>query len=292
MRLVTVDGGGGPRPGILVGEKVVDTGAVARRAGIDGELSSNRQVVALGAEALQRLAGAAQELAGEGSPVAGARLGPPIPDPDKIICMGLNYRDHAAESGMDLPTVPMFFPKYRSALVGPADEVVLPAAAPDKVDYEAELAVVIGRRCKGVSAEEALDYVAGAMVFNDVSARDLQLEVGQWMMGKAIDTFAPCGPALVTLDEAGDIQKLGIRCRVNGEALQDGDTSLMVFTAAEGIAFASRALTLEPGDIIATGTPAGVGQSRNPPVWLHDGDVVETEIDNLGTLRNRVIAGR
>lgn len=291
MRLVSYEHDGGWRPGIQVGDVVVDTGAAAARAGLDEDLRSNRQVVALTSGVLAQLSQAANELTGEGLPIAELRLGPPVPDPDKILCMGLNYRDHAAESGMDLPKVPMYFPKFRSSLVGPTDPVLVPTAAPDKVDYEAELAVVIGKRCKGVSAARALDYVAGAMVLNDVSARDLQLEVGQWMMGKAVDTFAPCGPALVTLDEIGDIQSLGIRCRVNDEVLQDADTSLMVFTAAEGIAFASRALTLEPGDILATGTPAGVGQSRNPPVWLHAGDVLETEIDGLGTLRNTVTAG-
>jgi 2-keto-4-pentenoate hydratase/2-oxohepta-3-ene-1,7-dioic acid hydratase in catechol pathway len=201
--------------------------------------------------------------------------------------MGLNYRDHAEETGLALPTVPLFFAKFRNSLIGPADEIVLPAAS-EQVDYEAELAVVIGRRCRDVSTSEALEYVAGAMAFNDVSARDLQFEASQWTTGKAIDTFAPCGPALVLRDEIPDLQTLGIRARVNGQTLQDANTSLMIFGVAEAIAFLTRVMTLEPGDIIATGTPAGVGMVRDPHVWLRDGDIVEIEIDEIGMLRNPV----
>jgi len=187
------------------------------------------------------------------------------------------------------PTVPLFFAKFRNSLIGPHDSIVLPAPR-DQVDYEAELAVVIRRRCWDVAVEQALSYVAGAMAFNDVSARDLQFQASQWTMGKAIDTFAPCGPALVLLDELSDLQALGIRARVNGQTLQDANTSLMVFGVAEAVAFLSRVMTLEPGDIIATGTPAGVGMARDPQVWLRDGDVVEIEIDEIGTLRNPVRA--
>ncbi len=291
MRLVTYEGeGGGWRSGILVGEAVVDTAAAAKQArGGEGvDWTSNRAVIQAGPEQRAALVEAATEdLETSGMPLSQVRLGPPIPDPDKILCMGLNYRDHAAESGMDLPEKPLFFPKFRNSLIGPNERIVLPQAS-DQIDYEAELAVVIGRRCRHVEVGDALDYVAGAMALNDVSARDLQMEVSQWMMGKAIDTFAPCGPSLVLMDELGDLQSLGIRARVNGDTLQDANTSLMVFTVAEAIAYLTRVMTLEPGDIIATGTPAGVGWTRDPPVWLHSGDVVEIEIDGIGTIRNPV----
>jgi 2-keto-4-pentenoate hydratase/2-oxohepta-3-ene-1,7-dioic acid hydratase in catechol pathway len=289
MRLVSYESDGGWRAGILVGERVIDAEAAAREAGTGGEgvWTTNRAIIQASEEVLGAVARALTELESSAMTLGEVRLGPPIPNPDKILCMGLNYRDHAAESGQALPSVPLFFAKFRNSLIGPGDEIVLPAASA-QIDYEAELAVVIGRRCRGVSTGEALDYVAGAMPFNDVSARDLQFEASQWTMGKAIDTFAPCGPALVLLDEISDLQTLGIRARVNGETVQDANTSLMVFGVAEAIAFLSRVLTLEPGDIIATGTPAGVGMGRDPQVWLHDGDVVEVEIDGVGTLRNPV----
>jgi 2-keto-4-pentenoate hydratase/2-oxohepta-3-ene-1,7-dioic acid hydratase in catechol pathway len=291
MRLVTYETHAAWRAGIALGDVIVDTQAVAREAGLDhagADWSSNRDLVAADAQTRSALAAAATQLAPAAPALQSLHLGPPIPDPEKVLCMGLNYRDHAEEAGLPLPEVPLFFAKFRNSLIGPNDEIVLPPAASAQVDYEAELAIVIGRRCRDVAAEQALDYVAGAMALNDVSARDMQLQVSQWTMGKAIDTFAPCGPALVTLDELGDLQDLGIRARVNGETLQDANTSLMVFDVAEAIAFLTRVMTLEPGDIISTGTPAGVGMARDPQVWLHDGDVVEIEIDGIGTLRNPV----
>ena len=290
MRLVSYEEDGGWRAGILLDGVVIDAEAAAGRARLgdgDSRWRSNRGVIQATAEEREALAEAAAELSSSGMPLDDLHLGPPIPDPDKILCMGLNYRDHAEESGLDLPKTPMFFTKFRNSLIGPNDEIRLPGVS-EMIDYEAELAVVIGRRARNVSSAEALDYVAGAMALNDVSARDLQVQVSQWTLGKAIDTFAPCGPALVLSDEISDLQALGIRARVNGETLQDANTSLMVFGVAEAIAFLTRVMTLEPGDIIATGTPAGVGQSRDPPVWLHDGDVVEIEIDGIGTLRNPV----
>jgi acylpyruvate hydrolase len=210
-----------------------------------------------------------------------------VPDPPKIVCLGLNYRDHAAETGLQAPAAPTFFAKWANSLIGPTDDIVPPAVS-DKIDYEAELAVVIGRRGRNIDAAQALDHVAGAMAFNDVSARDLQMANPLWTGGKAIDTFGPCGPALVLLDEIDDLQALAVRCRVNGETVQDGTTADMIFGVAEKIAFLSRIMTLEPGDIIATGTPAGVGNSRQPQLFLHPGDVVEIEIEGIGTLRNRV----
>jgi acylpyruvate hydrolase len=220
--------------------------------------------------------------------LADVRLLPPVPDPDKILCIGLNYRDHAEETGMPAPPVPIVFAKFRNSLAGAADPIVLPDAS-EAVDYEAELAVVIGRRCRGVDAAEALDYVAGAMAFNDVSARDLQMQTGQWTMGKAIDTFAPCGPAVVFMDEIADLQDLRVETRVNGNTVQSGTTASMIFPIAELIAFISSVMTLEAGDIIATGTPAGVGSARTPPLFIKPDDLVEVEIETLGLLANPVV---
>jgi acylpyruvate hydrolase len=294
MRLVTYRSNGTLRPGLDLGDEIADVQRAARSAGWDEDLRSARAVVALGRKRLRELERAvgehADELRAEGAllPSDGVTLGPPVPDPQKIICLGLNYRDHAAEAGLQAPAAPMFFAKYPNSLVGPTDEIVPPAAATEQVDYEAELAVVIGARARGVSADEALGYVAGAMAFNDVSARDLQLSNNLWTGGKAIDTFGPCGPALVLREDIGDLQSLAVRTRVNGETVQDGNTASMIFGVAETIAFLSRVMTLEPGDIIATGTPAGVGNSRDPKLFLHPGDLVEVEIDGIGTLRNRV----
>jgi 2-keto-4-pentenoate hydratase/2-oxohepta-3-ene-1,7-dioic acid hydratase in catechol pathway len=216
-----------------------------------------------------------------------ARLGPPIPDPDKIICLGLNYRSHAEEAGFKVPTVPILFAKYRNALTGPTSSIMLPSVS-QEIDYEGELAVVIGRRCKDVTAADALKVVAGYMAFNDVSARDVQMRASQWLSGKTLDTFAPCGPALV-VNEIADPQTLNLATRVNGQTLQQSNTRMMIFSVAESIAYISRLMTLQPGDIIATGTPEGVGFKRNPPIFLHHGDVVEVEIEGIGCLRNPVI---
>ncbi|HET7090027.1 MAG TPA: fumarylacetoacetate hydrolase family protein, partial [Anaerolineae bacterium] len=216
-----------------------------------------------------------------------AHLGPPIVDPEKIICLGLNYRDHAKEAGLPIPPVPILFAKYRNALTGPTSPIILPGVS-EESDYEAELAVVIGRRCKGVAAAEALSVVAGYMAFNDVSARDVQLRTSQWLAGKSLDTFGPCGPALV-IDEIRDPQALSVSTRVNGETLQQGNTRDMIFSVAESVAFISQLMTLQPGDIIATGTPAGVGYKREPPIFLHHGDIVEVEIEGIGMLRNPVV---
>jgi 2-keto-4-pentenoate hydratase/2-oxohepta-3-ene-1,7-dioic acid hydratase in catechol pathway len=215
-------------------------------------------------------------------------LGPPVPDPEKIICLGLNYRDHAKEAHLATPAVPMLFAKFRNSLVGPADPIVLPIQS-TQVDYEAELAVVIGATCKHVTPERALDFVAGVMAFNDVSARDLQMQTSQFTGGKALDTFGPSGPALVTLDEIPDIQALRLTTRVNGMTLQSGTTADMIFSVAEIVSYLSHLMTLVPGDLVATGTPAGVGFTRHPPIYLAPGDVVEVEVERVGTLRNPVV---
>ncbi|HEV7161839.1 MAG TPA: fumarylacetoacetate hydrolase family protein [Solirubrobacteraceae bacterium] len=280
MRLVTFDDGSGPRAGVLIAGEVVAVASIgAPSTQIRGLLE------ALDADGLAELARRAEN-EGERIALADVRLCAPVPDPQKIICLGLNYRDHAAETGQEIPTSPIWFAKFANSLIGSGKEIVLPAAHPTAVDYEAELAVVIGRRANRVDSAEALSCVAGAMPFNDVSARDLQFLTPQWTAGKAIDTFAPCGPALVTLDEIEDIQALGVRTRLNGEVVQEGTTAEQIFPVAEAIAWLSRTMTLLPGDIIATGTPAGVGASKG--LFLHDGDTVEVEVDGLGSVSNPV----
>lgn len=282
MRLVTFDDGSGPQAGVLLGEEIVAAETVAAPAptvrGLLGALD------AAGLAALGEAAAAASERI----PVSAVRLLPPVPDPEKIICMGLNYRDHAEEAHQEIPEHPRWFAKFANSLVGDGAAVVLPAAHADFVDYEAELAVVIGREAHAVSEADALAHVAGAMPLNDVSARDLQLQNPLWTSGKAIDTFAPCGPALVTLDEAGDLGNLAVRTRIDGEVVQDGNTKDMIFGVAETVAWLSRTMTLVPGDIIATGTPAGVGGFKG--IFLRDGQTVEVEIEGLGAVANPVRA--
>jgi 2-keto-4-pentenoate hydratase/2-oxohepta-3-ene-1,7-dioic acid hydratase in catechol pathway len=222
-------------------------------------------------------------------PLGDLVLGPPVPRPGKLICVGLNYKDHAAESNMAVPKSPVTFSKYVTSVVGPGTPIRLPAVSA-QVDYEAELAVVIGRRAKHVSVEAAWDHVLGYTNLNDVSARDLQFADGQWQRGKSCDTFAPMGPAIVTRDAAGDPHKLRIQLRLNGTTLQDSSTEQLIFGIDHVVSFLSQTVTLEPGDVIATGTPPGVGFARKPPVFLKPGDVVEVEVEGLGVLVNPVIA--
>jgi 2-keto-4-pentenoate hydratase/2-oxohepta-3-ene-1,7-dioic acid hydratase in catechol pathway len=207
--------------------------------------------------------------------------------PGKIVCVGLNYLDHAQEGGMELPKAPLLFAKWPNSLIGDGEPIVLPPEATE-VDYEAELGVVIGTKAKRVSEADALEYVEGYICVNDVSARDLQFGDGQWTRGKSVDTFCPVGPRVVPREEIADPQQLGIRCIVNGEALQDSSTAQMIFSVAEIIAYVTRVITLDPGDLIATGTPAGVGVFRDPKVLLKDGDEVSVEIEGVGTLTNPV----
>jgi 2-keto-4-pentenoate hydratase/2-oxohepta-3-ene-1,7-dioic acid hydratase in catechol pathway len=213
----------------------------------------------------------------------------PIDRPGKIVCVGLNYRDHAEEQGLELPPRPLLFAKWHSALVGPGEPILLPHSSRE-VDYEAELGVVIGTRARGLSVDDALSVVAGYVCVNDVTARDAQFSDGQWTRAKSFDTFCPVGPELVPAAQIPDPQALGIRCLVNGEALQDSTTAQMVFSIAEILAFVSEAITLEPGDLVATGTPAGVGYTRTPPRFLAPGDEVTVEIEGVGALTNPVRA--
>ncbi len=214
----------------------------------------------------------------------------PIERPGKIICVGLNYRDHAEEQGTALPEAPLLFAKWQNALIGPGEPIVIPPIV-TKCDFEAELGVVIGEQVRDVSAENALEAVAGYICVNDVSARDLQFGDGQWTRGKSPDTFCPVGPTLVPRDEIPDPQALTIRAILNGEAVQDSNTANMVFGVAEVIEYVTRTITLEPGDLIATGTPAGVGAFRKPPLFMQPGDEITIEIEGLGSLTNPVVAG-
>ncbi|MEZ5347261.1 MAG: fumarylacetoacetate hydrolase family protein [Pyrinomonadaceae bacterium] len=211
----------------------------------------------------------------------------PVPAPRKIICIGLNYRNHAIESGMEIPKSPIVFSKFSTCVIGANDAIVLPAGSAE-VDYEAELAVVIGRKASRVKRGEAMNYIFGYTNFNDVSARDFQFADGQWQRGKSCDTFAPMGEYVATVDEIKDPDDLRIRFRLNGETLQDSTTNELIFKIPELIEFLSESITLEPGDVIATGTPPGVGFARKPPVYLQDGDIAEVEIEGLGILRNSV----
>jgi 2-keto-4-pentenoate hydratase/2-oxohepta-3-ene-1,7-dioic acid hydratase in catechol pathway len=285
MRWVTVASEEGPRACGVINGEYIDVNAA------DPEMPATvRGLLELG-QKWQRRAWAALPRGVVRHDPAGTKLLAPVPDPRKIVCIGLNYRDHAAESGVPVPTEPILFSKYSTTLIGHGDQIVLPSAS-NEVDYEAELVVVIGRKGRHISRERALEYVGGYAVGHDVSARDWQLNKPgkQWMAGKTFDTFAPVGPELVTPDEVPDPQNLGIRLRLNGQTMQDSSTSQLVFGVAELIAYLSQIFTLEPGDMIFTGTPPGVGMARKPPVWLKPRDQVEVEIDRLGTLQNTVIA--
>jgi acylpyruvate hydrolase len=282
VRLLTYDDGSGPQAGVQLERELVPVAALGAPAG-----SLRGLLHALDADGLAGLQARASD-AEDRVALADVRLLAPVPDPEKIICLGLNYRDHAAEAGQEIPAAPMWFAKFANSLIGSGEPIALPPAHADHVDYEAELAVVIGRAALRVSAEQALHYVAGAMPFNDVTARDLQFQNPLWTSGKAIDTFAPCGPALVTLDQIDDLQSLTLRTRVNGETLQEGTTANQIFGVAEVVAWLSRTMTLLPGDIIATGTPAGVGASQGR--FLRAGDSVEVEVEGLGALVNPVRA--
>jgi 2-keto-4-pentenoate hydratase/2-oxohepta-3-ene-1,7-dioic acid hydratase in catechol pathway len=213
----------------------------------------------------------------------------PVPAPSKVMCIGLNYRDHAAEANQAVPEYPTLFAKYPNCIIGTGEAIVLPRIS-SQVDYEGELGVVIGRRAKQVREAAALDYVAGYAPFNDVSARDYQMRTSQWTIGKTFDTFGPFGPALVTADEVPDPQALHLQVTIGGEVLQSAQTSQMIFSVAQLVAYLSSVMTLEPGDIIATGTPSGVGGARKPPRWLRAGETVRVEIEGLGVLENPIIA--
>jgi 2-keto-4-pentenoate hydratase/2-oxohepta-3-ene-1,7-dioic acid hydratase in catechol pathway len=287
MRLATIQTSAGPHAAVLHGLDYVDLHAT------DSALpTSVRALLEAGPAALQAAERAAARPAAIRIPAASAKLLPPVPDPQKIVCIGLNYRDHAAESGAPIPKEPVLFSKYPTALIGPDQPIVLPPVS-EEVDYEAELVLVVGKTGRNLTPEQAWGHLAGYTVGHDVSARDWQLKKDgkQWMAGKTFDTFAPIGPLLVMADEVKDPHNLAIRLRLNGQTMQDSNTKQMVFSAGELLAYLSRIFTLHPGDLVFTGTPPGVGFVRKPPVFLKGGDVVEVEIEGLGVLRNPVVQG-
>jgi len=295
MKLVSYDASGTWRPGLLFADEVLDLGTLLAASELDDVPSADRSVKAFleaygddlttASAALQRAA--ATTTAAQVGRLTDVRLGPPVTDPTKVLCVGLNYADHVAEGGRKMPSHPDIFSKFASTLIGPEDDIRC-SEVTSQLDYEGELAVVIGRRCRNVDQADALDVVAGLSVLNDVTARDLQYNGTQFLPGKAIDGSTPWGPALVTLDEIGDPQALEIATRVNGTEVQGSSTKHMIFQIPRIIEYISHFLELSPGDVIATGTPEGVGAKRQPPLWLTSGDVVEVEVERVGLLRNTV----
>lgn len=269
---------GKPRPGVLVGEdQVGDLGALG--------FASLASVIEGGSAALTRVAGANLAL----TPLSEVKLLAPVPRPNKLICVGLNYRDHAAETGAVIPEVPTIFNKFPTAIIGPGEPIVLPKVSTSP-DYEAEFAFVIGRGGRHIAEADWRNHVFGYTIVNDVSARDYQRATTQWLMGKTFDTFAPMGPWIVSQEEISDPHNLSVRMVINGETLQNGNTSQLIFSIPRLIAFLSSVFTLEPGDVVSTGTPAGVGAARKPPRWLLPGDDVAVQVEGIGELRNPVVA--
>ncbi|MCI0488346.1 MAG: fumarylacetoacetate hydrolase family protein [Blastocatellia bacterium] len=310
MKLLSMKSEGGARAGIVIGEDVLDVTGFCKILEEKGEQASSPHpplegvyhdaldLYLYGMERLKPLVSQLEndpQLAGElkasGAlrPLASVELNPPVIAPGKILAVGLNYAAHAAEQNIQPPASPLIFSKCTTALTGPGDPIILPRIS-DRVDYEAELAVVIGREAKSVSRERAFDYVAGYTIMNDVTARDLQRNERQWTRAKGLDTFAPCGPWLVTVDELEDRHSLSVQLWVNGELRQSSDTDDLIFKIPEVIEFISQDLTLRPGDIITTGTPSGVGVFLEPPVFLKAGDRIEIEIGQIGRLANTVVA--
>jgi 2-keto-4-pentenoate hydratase/2-oxohepta-3-ene-1,7-dioic acid hydratase in catechol pathway len=284
MRLVTVVHNGTRRLGALrTQHTVVDL----NRA--DPRLPADMLEFLEGGEAAIQRARAALDQARQELDLSTVRLTAPLPRPGKIICVGLNYRDHAEETHQTIPDYPTIFSKYTSCVIGPDEPIVIPRVS-DEIDYEGELGVVIGQRVRHVPQERALEVVAGYLPFNDVSARDYQRRTSQWLMGKTFDTFGPMGPALVTADEVPDPHNLDIRVTVSGQVLQASNTRHLIFSVPYLIAYLSQVMTLEPGDVLSTGTPGGVGFARTPPRYLRPGDIVNVEIESLGTLTNPVVA--
>ena len=287
MQLMTFLQSGAPRLALVDGDAVIDLNAAVPTVPAD-----LRQALLAGADLV---AACAQALASDAPrlPLACLTLAPVVPEPGKIVCLGLNYFDHAKEGGRDKPDYPWLFLRAASSLMGHGQPALLPRVS-ERLDYEAELAVVIGTRVpRHVAQERALDHVFGYACFNDIWVRDYQKRTPQWTIGKNFDASGGFGPMLVTADALPPgAQGLRIQCRLNGQVMQDANTSEMIWGVAETIALLSDAMTLEPGDVIAMGTPAGVGQSRTPPVWMRAGDVVEIEIEGLGVLRNPVRAER
>jgi 2-keto-4-pentenoate hydratase/2-oxohepta-3-ene-1,7-dioic acid hydratase in catechol pathway len=274
------------RPGVLDGDKVVDLAAAGLPVGVHGDLM---EIVQGGDVALERVrqalkAGTAQRYA-----LAEVKVLAPLLAPSKVIAVGLNYIDHCKEANLPVPAEPVLFAKFPNSITGPYDDVCWPKGLTEEVDYEVEMGVVIGKRGVNIREADALDYVCGYTVVNDVSARDMQFaNAKQWDRGKSLDTFCPWGPWIVTRDEIPDPHVLGVRTILNGKEMQNSNTKNLVFNVNKIIAYASQGTTLLPGDLIPTGTPFGVGFSRKPPVYLKDGDVCECQVDKIGSIRNRI----
>jgi 2-keto-4-pentenoate hydratase/2-oxohepta-3-ene-1,7-dioic acid hydratase in catechol pathway len=287
MRLITYKAQNDARLGLLRDDHVIDLATAS-----DGRLPSDMRTFLQQGENAMRLARQVGENAVASLALSEATLLAPIPNPSKVVAIGLNYMDHCREQNIEPPEAPIIFAKFPSAVVGPGAAIRWDPALTRKVDYEVELAVVMGRTARRVSAADALDYVAGYTICNDVSARDLQFGDRQWVRGKSLDTFCPLGPWLVTRDEIADPHDLSIRCTLNGDVMQDSTTAEMIFGVPQLVEFISRAFTLLPGDVIATGTPDGVGVFRSPQVFMKHGDVVTLEVEGLGQLTNHCIEER
>ena len=287
MRIISFLQNGSARLGLLTGAQGIDLSLVDPDLPPDmlsflerGPAMIERAARVLDQWAAGRLPPAVMKLQ------AGLTLLPPIPNPSKVVAVGANYWDHCREAGSKPPQSPVLFAKFPTSIIGPEQAIEWDPALTGEVDFEAELAVVIGRRARNIPASRALDYVAGYTCANDITARDLQRFDGQWTRGKSLDTFCPLGPCLVTREEIADPGRLAIACRVNGKTMQDSSTAEMIFDLATLIEFITRAITLHPGDLILTGTPHGTGAFRQPPLFLKDGDLVEVEVEGVGLLRN------
>ena len=278
MRLIRFGDVGREKPGLWQDDKIVDLRAIIPEIPDIGESFFRDDWL----KRIEHLENSGQKM--------DVRIGCPLHRPSKIICLGLNFLEHKEESGFEKPEKPLLFCKTQNTLAGPFDPIILPQSC-SQIDWEVELAVVIGRQGKRIAPEDAMNYVAGFSVMNDVSGREAQFADSQWFRGKSFDTFAPLGPALVTVDEVEDFQNLKLTASVNGQIMQNGNTADMIFDIPAIISFISEDITLVPGDIISTGTPSGVGIFRDPPVLLKAGDVVECRVEKIGTIRNTVENG-
>jgi acylpyruvate hydrolase len=286
VKLLTFTVEGKTRPGALKGDRVVDLAAAGLPAGPNGGLI---EIARGGDSMIERARKAMENGAAKSYALKDVRVEAPIRRPGKVLAVGLNYIDHCKEANLPVPPEPVLFTKWSTSVCGPYDDVVLPAVAANEVDYEVELGLVIGKRATNVSERDALSYVMGYTVVNDVSARDQQFaNAKQWDRSKSFDRFCPWGPWIVTRDEIPDPHVLTVRTILNGKEMQNSNTKNLIFNVNKIIAYASQGTTLEPGDLIPTGTPFGVGFSRKPPVFLKDGDVCECEVEKVGTIRNRI----
>ena len=283
MRYVAFEESGKARLGAVVGDDIVDLSAVT------GQANSVRAIVE-NADLQSKAAGLVADASAPRLPRAKCRLLSPLPNAGKFLCLGLNYADHAKEGGHNVPDYPSLFMRANSSLIGPEDPMIAPHAS-ERFDYEAELVIVVGKRCRHVREENALDVIFGYTLFNDGSIRDYQRRTAQWTAGKNFHGTGPLGPWIVTADELPPgARGLGIRSRLNGTVMQSSNTEHMLFSVPRTIAILSEIMVLEPGDLIATGTPEGVGHARKPPVWMRAGDEISVEVDGIGTLTNRIIA--